>query len=205
MKTQIRSLLTLVCAASASLLILSEPAQADYILTVKQVGPNVVATGSGTIDLSGLSFDGSLVGAVASVIPFAGYIQTGPTSAPTLDIYTGFSGTPNFGSGLGTVASSGSGDFVGIQDFADVLLVPQGYVSGAPLSSSATWDNATFSSLGLTPGTYEWTWGSGADGSFGLDVVTSAAVPDSGSTLGLLLVALGGLLGVSRFRSLRLA
>jgi len=45
-----------LCAASALLLIVSPAAQAGYIVTLKQVGPNVVATGSGAIDLTGLSF-----------------------------------------------------------------------------------------------------------------------------------------------------
>ena len=222
MKTTSRSLnISRILVATLAIAItcgVSAPsAQAGYIVTFQQSGSNVVATGSGTIDLSGLSFGGTLVGAVATVIPFAGYIQTGPTSAPTLDIYTGFSGPMNLGSGLGKAASSGNGDFVGIQGFANVLLVPQGYVSGAPLSSSATWDNATFSSLGLTPGTYTWTWGSGAggslggadgsgaDGSFGLDIVASTTVPDSGSTFGLLLLSLATLFGASRFRSPSLA
>ena len=35
------------------------PAQAAYIVTLAQVGSNVVATGSGTIDTAGLSFETS--------------------------------------------------------------------------------------------------------------------------------------------------
>ena len=44
--------------------------------------------------------------------------------------------------------------------------MPQGYVSNNVLSSSATWNNKTFASLGLTPGTYKWTWGTGANENF---------------------------------------
>jgi hypothetical protein len=42
------------------------------------------------------------------------------------------------------------------------LLVPDGYVSGSALSGTAIWDAFTIASLGLTPGTYTYTWGTGA-------------------------------------------
>src|SRR6476469_2914933 len=53
-------------------------AQAGYTVTLQQVGPDVVATGSGAIDLTGLSFSGS-----TSFEPgiCASFIQTGPTSS----------------------------------------------------------------------------------------------------------------------------
>jgi putative SOS response-associated peptidase YedK len=42
-----------------------------------------------------------------------------------------------------------------------------GYASDDALGTSTdTWDNATFASLGVTPGTYVWTWGTDADQSF---------------------------------------
>ena len=40
--------------------------------------------------------------------------------------------------------------------------MPMGYVSNSPLSDSTTYDSRTFATLGVTPGTYEWTWGTGA-------------------------------------------
>jgi PEP-CTERM motif len=41
----------------------------------------------------------------------------------------------------------------------DYVLVPQGYASGDALSDSMIFIGATFASLGVTPGAYEWTWG----------------------------------------------
>ena len=38
------------------------PAQAGYIVTLQQVGPDVVATGSGRLDLTGLTFVASFTG-----------------------------------------------------------------------------------------------------------------------------------------------
>ena len=89
-------------------------------------------------------------------------------------------------SGAGAFSSPTlSGDFVGIVKRCSVIYVPQGYVSGAALSDSMTFNNATFASLGVTPGTYVWTWGTGlANQSFTL-IIGGAGVPDGGSTVSL--------------------
>lgn len=152
------------------------PAHADYVLTLTQVGSNVVATGNGTIDLTGLKY-AATPSTTAEVIPHFGAIITGPTDSGLVDLYTGFSGPTNFGAGTTpTSASTGSGDLVGITAAAGELAVPSGYLSGS-LSDTATYDNATFASLGVTPGTYTWTWGLTPDRSFTLDVL----VPEPGS------------------------
>ena len=76
--------------------------------------------------------------------------------------------------------------------------MPQGYVSGAALSDSMTFNNATFASLGVTPGTYVWTWGTGlANQNFTL-IIGGAGVPDGGSTVSLLGCALLGLAALRR-------
>ena len=75
-------------------------------------------------------------------------------------------------------ANSGSGNMVGIAaailvEFTGVLLsVPRGYVSGTVLSDSATYSGATLATLGVTPGTYVWTWGTGANQNFTLQIKT---------------------------------
>ena len=65
-----------------------------------------------------------------------------------------FSGPRSFGVGAFTLASSSGGDSVGIIFNADLLYVPDGYVSNTALSSSSMYNNQTFASLGVTPGTY---------------------------------------------------
>jgi hypothetical protein len=91
------------------------------------------------------------------------------------------------------LASSGSGDLVGIDGGASVLTVPAGYVSGSPLSDKATYDSQTLASLGVTPGVYTWTWGAvpgvAQDDSFTLDIV---AAPEP-STWIMMLAGLAGL------------
>ena len=76
-----------------------------------------------------------------------------------------------------------------------LLLVPLGYVSGTPLSATDTYANQTFSSLGLTPGTYTTTWGTGAHADFLTVQVGPAAVPEPSAlvTAGLGMLVCGGL------------
>jgi hypothetical protein len=94
------------------------------------------------------------------------------------NIFTGLTGPTSFGSGGATSPDSSSGDVVGLFGASEALTLPQGYVSGTALSDTAQYNNATFSSLGATPGTYEWTWGTGAHAdSFTLQIGTVSAVP----------------------------
>ena len=77
--------------------------------------------------------------------------------------------------------------------------MPQGYVSGAALSDSMTFNNATFASLGVTPGTYVWTWGTGLPNqNFTLQSSEGLGCPDGGSTVSLLGFALLGLAALRR-------
>jgi hypothetical protein len=197
MKIRTHSLITLLCAATASVVIIASPAEAGYIVTLTQVGPNVVANGSGAIDLTGWSLVDVNIASGAFLEPSVSFIVTGPTGGGT-DQYgiSGLSGPTSFGSGIIFFPNSGSGDLVGIWNplsFPALLIVPHGYVSGTALSDTATYDNTTFSSLGVTPGTYEWTWGTGANQNFTL-IIGATTVPDAGSTFMLLsgaIVALG--------------
>ena len=204
MKTRFR-LMPVFCAASAILLIVSRVAQAGYIVTLRQVGSDVVATGSGSLDLTGLpdpltAFSQSLIN------PFIGNIVTGSSNAPSgaCDAYeAAITGPSSFGRGSETFASSGTGDIAGMLFFGgrdSLLLVPEGYVSGAALSDSATYNKTTLVSLFVTPGTYVWAWGDGADQRFTLQVgsVGVPRVPDRGSTVSLLGFALLGLAGLRR-------
>ena len=159
-----------------------------YLVTMQQVGSNVVATGSGDIDPTGLTagtfqtFSGAQIGGSdggnpeAVVIVASGGVNQifgapGSISGPT-------SLTPFF-----TLADSSSGDAVGLltgpstDGLNDVLEAPIGYMPDTLLNSTSTYDNTTLANLGVTPGTYEWTWGSGVDQSFTLDIVAPSAVP----------------------------
>ena len=172
-----------------------QPAQ-GYTVTLQQVGSNVVATGSGPINLTGLAFVGDFIPA-PGIRGNPAYIMTG-AGAGVVDGYRGFTGPASFGSGGFFAADTSSGDFVGMRGGLGNLFVPQGYVSGAALSDSMTFNNATLASLGVTPGTYVWTWGTGLPNQNFTLVIGGVGVPDGGSTVSLLGFALFGLVALRR-------
>jgi hypothetical protein len=199
---------TALCAAAIGTAMLTgyglsaPPAQAGYVVTLTQQGSNVVATGSGSIDLTGLSFfEGN--GDTAGIVPANAVILTGPTSNTLDSYYTGFTGPTSFGSGGDTAASSGSGDIVGIDGSGAfiggaAIAVPTSYLSGTSLSDTATYAGETLSGLGMTPGTYEWTWGTGANQNFTVEI---SAVPEP-STWAMMLLGFAGL-GFAGYRQRR--
>jgi PEP-CTERM motif len=161
------------------------PIHADVVVYVYQSGPNVVSSYSGTIDLTGLTPDG-VDGTTAPFIRGADATEVlGPTASDD-PVYLGITGPTTFGDGAGMPASSGSGDTFGFGGAGHDLLLPAGYVSGTFISGTDIWDDTTLAGLGLTPGTYDYTWGTGTDGSFTLNI-SSAPVPEP-SSLGLMSV-----------------
>ena len=187
--------LVLVTAVNAS--------QAAVVITLQEQGNDVVATASGTLNLAALTlrnngnFSGGFLGPAAAVIVL------GPTSNTSpFDGYTDITVSGGFGAGGDYAFSTTfSGDYVGA--FGNQLRVPDGYVSGAAISSTATWANTDFATLGVTPGDYVWSWGSGGNA----DTLTlSAATPvpePSTLALGAFALACGGWQLTRRRRALR--
>src|SRR4051812_668959 len=92
-------------------------ARAAYMMTIMQSGPNVVATGSGSIDTTNL-FAASFSSAPAYVQSQRAVLNLGPASNQTLQIYSEVSGPSSFGTnGNNTFANSGSGAPVAIVGF----------------------------------------------------------------------------------------
>ncbi len=164
---------------------------AGFIITFEQQGSNVVANGSGTINTTGLTYLGS-VSVSPELDPKGALAVAG--SAATDNTYTGsITGPSDFGTGNYIIASSGSGNLAGF-GIAQIpeIFVPSGYISGSALSDSATWDSATIASLGLAPGTYTYTWGTGSMADSFVVQIGPASVPEPSSFILLGVVAAFG-------------
>jgi hypothetical protein len=147
------------------------------VVTIYNSGSNVVMSASGTVNLSGLTLVSSSVGPFGNGglgINNATFVCGASGSSGSS--YSGFTSVPsNFGSGSGLPHSSGSGQAFGvIMDMAPpyLLIVPTGYTSGANISSTQTFNNTSLSTLGLTNGTYTYTWSGGS-----IDVVVGGISP----------------------------
>jgi hypothetical protein len=163
------------------------PAEAAFTFTIVQQGADVVVTGSGSLNLAGLSPGGG--GAVTSLIKGS---AAGLTVAGDIELYQLVSGPLSFGTGAEFAATIAAGDAVYVDGAAQIIGVPQGYVSGGALANSMTFSGASFASLGLTPGTYVWSWGGQT---FGDTLTVRIGVPEPASALllGAALLGLGTL------------
>ncbi len=190
-----------IAAMSCAVLFLAAaPSRSSVLITFSESGSNVVAQGSGTLNVASLVLQGhGLSGGFVS--PSAAEVGVGIYGQNNL--YQGFTGPTAFGTGGIIVASSSSGDIAGIEGaVGNYLIAPFNYTSGTALSGSATWDNTTITGLGLTPGTYTWTWGSGATAdSFEVVIPASTPEPDSMIPAGLAV----GLFGFGAWIRRRLA
>lgn len=136
-------------------------------LTIQESGANVVWSYSGSLDLSNLTLEGTNDISAGFNVGSAIW-AVGPNTQTTVDSYIGnaFTTFPaSFGDNGGAPASSGTGDLLGVigGGLGRTLLVPNGYVSNTLISGSTTYLNSTLTSLGLSVGTYTYSWGSGVN------------------------------------------
>jgi hypothetical protein len=169
--------------------------RAELVITFSQSGANVVANGIGSLNFDDLTFMGFDYDA-PSVNASQGLALIG-APGNYADYYGTISGPTSFGSGGNNVASSGTSTApndtgAGVDGATGQLFVPGGYFANDPFTVSATWDNTTISQLGLTPGTYTWTWGSGANADDLILIVPGAAVPEP-SSLALMATGIAGI------------
>ena len=134
----------------------------DFNVTISQVGPDVVWSGSGSFNLTALTSAGP-GGTVGGYDSGQAVWAIGP-GAP-VDTYSGTITYPlTFGtSSVGVTSNTGSTFGILPGGSGRLLYVPSGYVSNTNISGTSTYANTTIAAAGLTPGTYTWSWGTGGN------------------------------------------
>lgn len=165
----------LMLCGMASAALLALPAQAVFTINVTQSGSDVVMSGSGSLNTTGLtplSTGGSCV-VLGLIAPSIGQVCIGSTG--TYDYYA-LTGPGSFGTGGITLGSSASGPELLISSAE--IGIPSGYTSGAPITNSVTFTGQTLSSLGVTPGSsYTWTLPAPSNDTVVLNVTAPQANP----------------------------
>jgi hypothetical protein len=185
------SKMIVMALASVVALLTTSATQGAATIDAVQTGGDVVFAGSGTLNLAAFTFLQDQED-FSRINPTTPIVIVGPNTQVAADFYdspTNFSNPSDFGTGGDTFADSGAGDLFGFRAASGVLVVPDNYVSGDPLSGSATYTGETFASLGMDVGTYVWSWGESATA----DSLTLNVVPEPSSVLllGLSLASLG--------------
>jgi hypothetical protein len=176
--------------AAAGVMAGANSARAAAVFTFSQVGPNVVGTLSGSLDMTGAVEDGATPSYGPSLSPDAPQVIATPGTQNAIAYDA--TGPSSFGTGFYfTGVATGSGPFE-VSNF-DIVL-PTDY-SGGSLDNTLTIANETYSSMGITPGDYVFTL-SGSGDTVTLDF-TASSVPEPAS-LAMVIVFGAGLLGRTR-------
>jgi len=174
------------------------PSHGAVIITATETAGNVVFSFTGSVITAGLSSTGSGVFDSSTIAPTSsGFTSAGDFLGATPNFYFNsvLTGPAAFGTGSSFTADSSSGDPLEFFPGATGLRLKFGYTSGAALSGSMTFNSKTFTTLGVTPGSYVYEI---KDGSNNLvDTITmnigAGAVPEPSRAL-LAGLGLGGLL-----------
>lgn len=175
---------TLIAALFVLLVSGGAASAATLTINVRQVGPDVVVTANGNIDLTGLTLtDFGVPGseglgiANVDINPSLGLFVGPPGVVVEIFIYD-MTSVPFFGPGSDfTVPDFGTGTVLGLYaPFGGIpnptFSIERDYVSLAPISSSSTYLGVTLATLGFTDGQYSFAFGNNI-----LLVNVSSAVP----------------------------
>ena len=128
-------------------------------IIVRQVGNDVVFSGSGSVNTADLFVYGSSSVSLGQINPSNGDIKFGNSSTINQYFIMGdHVDITSFGTSSTTNADINSGDGFAIGGGGFIYL-PSGYTSSSPLSLYMAFTGQTISSLQLSAGTYTSTWG----------------------------------------------
>lgn len=148
-------------------------------ITVDEVGPDVVFSYAGALDLTGANVDTAGANSNAFVAPqTANDVGAIGFGGGVTDRVFGVTSLPPFGTGsfvAGSATGPGFGAFT-----TDSLGLPLSYTSNTPISGSLTISGETLASLGLIEGVY--TTGSLPSGDF-VRLTIPEVVPEPGSAM----------------------
>lgn len=135
------------------------PANAAVLIDITQSGGNVDVTATGSLDLTGATFD-HVQPYSTGIIPGGSnwYIALGST--PGMDWYRLTSVNLPFGTSTTFFTAPASGDAFSIWGFGGgnpLVGVTTGYTSGTPISANMMFAGQTIAGMTLIPGTYKFT------------------------------------------------
>ncbi|MCG8692030.1 MAG: hypothetical protein MI806_12550 [Minwuiales bacterium] len=170
-------------------------ANAAVIVTVQEIGQNVVFESTGSLDITGLTPIGqqTTVGLVRGTELFV--FQTAGVNA-TVDAYLATSVPTNFGGSRisapdSVVATSPPDSAFGALIGPPVIRLPLGYTSGTPLIFEMAFIDESLVSLELTPGTYVWTLENDDTVTLRIDDPFEVTAPPTLPLLGAAVIGLG--------------
>ncbi|WP_309385452.1 PEP-CTERM sorting domain-containing protein [Cerasicoccus frondis] len=133
----------------------SPTAPGALVINVQEVGPDVVVTASGSLDMTGAVLRTSFNNSDPRQLlrPRADLLRQ--YALGDIDLYDLAGGTHDLGDGGNSRADSILGDTYGING-NDTFYVPGGY-AGGPLSGSSIFLGTSIAGMELNPGSYTWT------------------------------------------------
>ncbi|MGJ8658048.1 MAG: PEP-CTERM sorting domain-containing protein [Akkermansiaceae bacterium] len=179
-------------------------ANAAILITVQEVGSDVVVSYSGSLDLSStLVKDDDRSGSASALWSdgSGGYLHSYNRAENTDDYnlnsvsYTAPTAAPQiFGGGIYGGVVAGDSLQIDFSPTSGQIWVPDGYISNTQLSGSNTFQDTSFADLSPVLGTYEWSWSNGGNSDGLTLIVGSVPEPSSVFLLGI------GVLGVASRR-----
>lgn len=198
---------TALIVSLAAAITTAVPASAGVLISFEEVGSDVVATVSGSITLPTPDISQSIFinNRIAPSAPFFEFGTTGSSvDAERYNFQTNFSayGTKGFGGNPGWDNPGAGSGITNNERFSfnsTGINIVDTYVSGDPIDGTITWATQSFTTLGLTPGTYSSTLSNA-------ETVTINVVPEPATcVLGLVSLGCGATFVIRRARGTKRA